>query len=268
MSDERLEQDFTEKVWEYYREFGRHGLPWRVDTSPYSILVSEIMLQQTQVARVLPKYEHFLKQFPDLAGLARAPLGEVLMAWSGLGYNRRAKYLHQAAQTIIKQHGGKFPSRASDLISLPGIGKNTAGAIMAYAYNEPAVFIETNIRTVFIHHFFDDQFEVPDTELVDLVTRTLDEQHPREWYWALMDYGSFLKRTTGSRNQQSKHYNKQPAFTGSRRQIRGKVIRLLTTTSYDYDELNEVLQDSRLGEVLESLTSEGLIQKEGGRYTL
>src|SRR5215471_3425360 len=175
--DKTYEQ-FCKLVFEYYQNHGRHDLPWRLPDSngsfhPYKILVSEIMLQQTQVPRVLPKFKDFIGQFPTIQSLAQAPLKDVLVAWQGLGYNRRAKFLWQAAQAIIQDSEGTVPSTESDLVKLPGIGKNTAGAISAYAFNQPAIFIETNIRTVFIHHFFKDQVDVPDKALLGLVGATL-----------------------------------------------------------------------------------------------
>lgn len=268
MIDEQIRQNFTETVWEYYQANGRHALPWRLDTSPYSVMVSELMLQQTQVQRVIPKYELFIKTFPTIQALASAELGNVLKAWSGLGYNRRAKFLHQAAQVIAHDFDGRFPEDVHELMKLPGIGKNTAGAISAYAFNQPTVFVETNIRTVFIHHFFADSHAVPDNAVSELVAQTIDQEHPREWYWALMDYGAYLKQTVGNRNHQSKHYTKQSKFAGSNRQIRGQVIRLLSEKPRTKQELSRLITDKRLSEILEHLTSEELIQKQGTTYKL
>lgn len=262
---------FTETLWDNYARHGRDDLPWRIpepdgSLDPYKILVSELMLQQTQVPRVIPKYVDFLQRFPTVQALARAELGEVLRAWQGLGYNRRAKYLWQAAQIVYKlKH---FPDEFAELVKLPGVGPNTAGAIMAYAYNQPVVFIETNVRTVYIHHFLADQADVPDTLLRKLVEQTIDHQNPRDFYWALMDYGSYLKATVGNLNKASKHYAKQSAFHGSRRQIRGQVIRLLGTARLTHEELKELIADDRLGAVLDELTSESLIRQMGGKYSL
>ena len=145
---------FRKIVLCHYKKHGRHHLPWRKTKNPYRILVSEIMLQQTPVDRVLPKYQEFLKQFPSIKKLAAASLGDVLRAWQGLGYNRRAKYLHQCAAVIIYDNGGIWPRTVNELQALPGIGPYTAGAVMAFAYNQPIPIIETNIRTVYLHHFF------------------------------------------------------------------------------------------------------------------
>ena len=145
---------FKDTVWKYYREHGRSDLPWRKTTDPYRILVSEVMLQQTQVERVIPYYTRFLKKFPTVRALAKAPLSQVLIAWQGLGYNRRAKMLHEAAKEVVRGHGGLFPRTALELEKLPGVGPYTAHAVAAFAYNEDGICIETNIRTAVTHHFF------------------------------------------------------------------------------------------------------------------
>lgn len=258
--------EFLETVWQHYAVRGRHDLPWRRPESngafdPYKILVSELMLQQTQVGRVIPKYTDFLVQFPTVQMLATAELGEVLRAWQGLGYNRRAKYLWLAARQIAAEG---WPD---DLTELPGVGVNTAGAIRAYAFNDPVVFIETNIRTVYIHHFAYNEQAVTDSSIRQLLAQTLDSEQPRDFYWALMDYGSFLK--TQVRNlAQSKHYKRQSAFQGSRRQIRGLVIRKLSSQPLTHDNLRQIADDERLPGVLEDLLKEGLIIKKGARYQL
>lgn len=197
MVNEITGQDFHDTIWAYYHDHGRHDLPWRQMTDPYAIMVSEIMLQQTQVSRVIPKYHEFLRQFPNVQSLAAARLGDVLRAWSGLGYNRRAKYLWQAAQAIADDFGGKFPDSRDQLVQLPGIGANTAGAILAYAFNQPTVFVETNIRTVYLHHFFADTEAISDVQIRKLLEQTLDHEQPREFYWALMDYGASLGAAGG-----------------------------------------------------------------------
>ena len=224
------------------------------------------MLQQTQVARVIPKYETFLQNFPTVHSLAAATLGDVLRQWQGLGYNRRAKFLWQAAQEVVGQSG--FPTTFEGLVALPGVGKNTAGAILAYAYNQPVVFVETNIRTVYIYHFFEARTDVHDKEILELATQTVDYENPREWYWALMDYGSYLKTTLGNLSSASKHYVRQSKFHGSRRQIRGQVIRLLGNGSQSFGVLALSIRDERLESVLDELRDEGLVQEKHGRYSL
>lgn len=265
--------DFQAVVWDYYRRHGRHDLPWRQPEAngnfdPYKILVSELMLQQTQVVRVVPKYQAFLAHFPSLEALAAASLGEVLRHWNGLGYNRRAKFLWQAAQLIQSDHRGQFPKHVKYLVKLPGVGPNTAGAVAAYAFNHPVVFIETNIRTAFIHHFFADEVAISDTALLPLIDQALDREHPREWYWALMDYGSHLKREIGNLNKLSIQYAKQSTFAGSRRQVRGQVIRLLTAGPHTKQSFRIEIADTRLDAVLNELLNEGLIREMDGKYVL
>lgn len=243
-------------------------MPWRMPAAdgqfdPYKIMVSELMLQQTQVSRVMPKYLAFIEQYPDVQSLAQAPLAAVLKSWSGLGYNRRAQYLHQAARQIGKQ---EFPQTVAELVKLPGVGPNTAAAIMNYAYNQATVFIETNIRTVYLHYYFNDQAEVDDKQLLPLVSETMDHEHPREWFWALMDYGAHLKATIGNLNRNSKHYSKQTKFQGSRRQIRGQIIRVLTDSPQTLARLQTVITDERLSSVLADLIQEGLIIKTKNMY--
>jgi A/G-specific adenine glycosylase len=262
-------QSFLEILWEYYDQHGRHDLLWRQSGDmerfdPYIILVSEIMLQQTQVSRVEPKFHDFKKQYPTLERLAAAELADVLRAWQGLGYNRRAKFLWQAAISIA--HGNNFPTTRSELQELPGIGSNTAGAILAYAYNQPAVFIETNIRTVYIHHFTSDDKTVSDDFIRDLLEQTLDRENPREFYWALMDYGTYLK-TQVRNNAQSAHYKKQSKFEGSKRQVRGAVLRALDTPQTGL-QLASTITDERLATVLYELEKERLICQKDGKYWL
>jgi len=260
-----------EALRQYYQDYGRHNLPWRQPESdgsfdPYKVMVSEIMLQQTQVARVIPKFNQFLITFPRVTDLAKAELADVLRLWSGLGYNRRAKFLWQAAQQIAVL--GEFPRTQKDLVALPGIGPNTAGAIMAYTWNEPVVFIETNVRTVYIHYYFTDQSDVPDQAIKELIETTLDRENTREFYWALMDYGTHLKQTVGNANRQSKSYAKQSAFHGSKRQIRGQVLRNLGFERLTLKQLETQISDERLAVVLADLLNEGLIQKQGTYFHL
>jgi A/G-specific adenine glycosylase len=217
---------------------------------------------------VIPKYQEFLNTFPNVQVLAKAELSEVLKTWNGLGYNRRAKFLHEAAKKIMTDFRGRFPKTTQELVSLPGIGPNTAGAIAAYAFNKPVVFIETNIRTVYIHHFFNCETNVADKQLISLIEKTLDKQHPREFYWALMDYGTFLKNTVGNAAKHSKHYAKQSKFHGSLRQIRGRVLKLLAQEPLAETELAKSIHDTRLTQVLNDLVSEKLITKHNSQYKL
>ena len=213
-----------------YAEFITHRrrLPWRRVGDPYAILVSEVMLQQTQVDRVIPKFHAFMKRFPDAQTLARASLRQVLGVWSGLGYNRRALHLKQAAQMLVREFAGQVPADRETLMQLPGVGTYTAGAVLAFGFNVPSVFIETNIRTVFLHHFFSQRRRVHDREILKLVEQTMDRKNPRRWYSALMDYGAGLK-TSGVRiNERSTTYHRAGRFRGSHREMRGRIVRLLT----------------------------------------
>jgi A/G-specific adenine glycosylase len=215
---------FQNKVLGHYEQYGR-DLPWRKRVNPYRVLVSEIMLQQTQVERVIEKYKEFLAVFPDFAALANAPLPKLLSRWSGLGYNRRALALKALAQKVVEEHRGRLPSDLEQLLALPGIGKYTAGAVMAFAFNKPVVFMDTNIRRVYIHEFFQDQEGVRDDQLMPLVERTLDAADPRTWYNALMDYGTVLKQQHANPNRRSAHYTRQSPFENSNRQVRGRILK-------------------------------------------
>ena len=219
-------QSFRRLVYEQYRRKGR-VLPWRATRDPYAILVSELMLQQTQVSRVLPKYEAFLKRLPTFEALAQAKFSDVLLLWQGLGYNRRAKALHALSRVVVAEHGGVLPKDERALLSLPGVGPYTAAAVRVFAFNESSVMIETNIRTVYTHFFFPGKRNVADAELLPLIERTMDKKNPRRWFSALMDYGAYLKGSGIRINSRSSHYVRQSRFEGSRRQLRGALLRLI-----------------------------------------
>ena len=261
---------FQHLVLSRYRASARK-FPWRETTNPYAILVSEIMLQQTQVGRVSEKFPAFLSAFPDVATLAAAPLAEVLAAWQGMGYNRRAIALQKCARIVTDEHGGRLPDDPAILATFPGIGKATAASICAYAYNLPVVFIETNIRRVFIHHFFSDGATVSDDEIRPLVEAALYHADPREWYNALMDYGTDLAKTVPNPNKRSRHYTKQSAFEGSDRQIRGAILKMLVahgtlSRTAIVRELNE--DRERVGAILAALENEGFIRTTKKGLTL
>jgi len=244
-------------------------MPWRDNTEPYYVLVSELMLQQTQVDRVIPKFELFMETFPDITTLAQAPLADVLTVWSGLGYNRRAKFLHEAAKKVVTEFGGTIPLTYDELVSLPGIGPNTAGAILAYSFNQPVTFIETNVRTVYFHHFFEDHALVTDKELKEIVSQTVDTEHPREWYWAMMDYGSFLKKQGVGRNAKSSHYKKQAPLAGSLREVRGLILKALAQSDTNYVQLEASMpHDPRFAVAIEALLREGLVTQTADRLHL
>ena len=267
----RLEKEFVKTVLGYYQSKGRHDLPWRKTHNPYEILVSEMMLQQTQVDRVIPKYEAFLKKYPTEQRLSKASLADVLKLWQGLGYNRRAKMLLVCAQMVVVDFKGAFPTSEQELLKLPGVGPYTAKAILAFAYNKPSVLIETNVRSVYLHHFFKDVSDVSDIDLLPYISRTCDTKNPREWYYALMDYGSYLKKEFGNPNSKSKHYAKQSTFKNSDRQIRGAIIRVLTEHTVSRAQLLTLLsafEDIRVDAQIEKLKSEGMVVYQKGKYLL
>lgn len=214
---------FQKKIWNFYKA-GKRTFPWRETTDFYKILVSEVMLQQTQTHRVVPKYHAFLDKFPTIQKLAKGSNEDVLRMWSGLGYNRRALYLKRTAEIIIQSSDKLTPEF---LVTLPGIGPNTAGSIFVFSTNKPHVFIETNIRRVFIQEFFKDQDNISDKSILEFIEQTLDVKQPRDWYYALMDYGAYLAKHQTNPNRKSKHYTKQSRFEGSLRQARGKILKIL-----------------------------------------
>lgn len=262
---------FRKLVWAFYKKQGRHDLPWRATQDPYRILVSEVMLQQTQVERVRPYYAAWLKRFPTIKALAQAPLGDVLRAWQGLGYNRRAKMLHEAAKVVVQEYGGKLPTDPDLLVLLPGIGPYTARAVAAFATNADVVFIETNLRTVVLHHFFPKQAKVADAEILSILEAAYPKGRSREWYAALMDYGAHLKRSGVKLNTKSTQYAKQTAFNGSARQARGAILKELAKAGTTKARLIGLLGDARKEQMeaqLVKLQAEGFVQKTRSDYRL
>jgi A/G-specific adenine glycosylase len=265
----RQVRNFRNIVYTHCKEH-RRELPWRHTHDPYGILVSEIMLQQTQVARVVGKYEEFMRRFPDIETLASAPLRDVLAVWQGLGYNRRALALKKLAEAVVKELDGTIPRDMRSLARLPGIGKATAHAIQAFAYNQPVVFVETNIRTVFIHHFLTERNDIKDTELIPLVALTVDTENPRRWYNALMDYGAWLKKQYANPGRISAHYRKQAPFEGSDRQVRGVILKTLMIKTYTEEELTAVLpfDPDLVRKNMTQLAREGLIKMNKSRVSI
>jgi A/G-specific adenine glycosylase len=262
---------FIDIVWKFYRDNGR-SFPWRKTHDPYCIFVSEIMLQQTQADRVVEKYRAFIKKYKTVNELARASQRDVLTLWQGLGYNRRALYLMRAAKIITEEYQGKFPKTIPELTALPGIGPYTARAILTFAYNIPSVFIETNIRTVYLYSFFKNAQpkSVSDSVLIKKIEKTVDSNNPREWYSALMDYGTMLKKTKKIKNTASKTYIKQKSFIGSRRQLRGAILRtLVKESSVTLKKISEILKDdTRIQDELISLEKEGFILNKKNTFSL
>lgn len=267
-TNSRKTAQFQKTVWAYYDAHRRDHLLWRKTKNPYRILVSEIMLQQTQVERVIPLYRTFMRRYPTPQKLAAAPLSQVLIAWQGLGYNRRAKMLHQAAKEIA---ASGMPRTVEDLKKLPGIGPYTAGAVAAFAYNQDSVFIETNIRTAVMEHFFLKQKNISDTQLGNILTIVFPKGRAREWYSALMDYGAHLKRSGISHNARSRHHVPQAKFKGSLREVRGSIVRELAKGPATRTHLTDLFADTRRADTSKALTAlqrEGFVQLRRGRFAL
>ncbi len=268
-SQQQLTQ-FKKLIWDYYAEHKRE-FPWRNIENPYYIVVSEIMLQQTQTYRVIAKYEQFISQFPTIELLAHAQQADVIKAWQGLGYNRRALALHRTAQQIVQEHQSIVPNCPITLETFPGIGKATASSIAAFAYNQQTTFIETNIRAVFIHCFFINQKNITDDQLLPLVAETVDQENPREWYYALMDFGVMLKKNCVNPSRASKHHTKQSTFEGSDRQIRGMILKLLSQeNSLSSEQLFQQIprEQKRIERALQQLSQEGFIKQAQETFTL
>jgi A/G-specific adenine glycosylase len=267
---ERIIRRFRTMVYSHYTAHPR-PLPWRITEIPYQILVSEIMLQQTRVERVMEKYEGFLAAFPDFPSLSSAPLQKVLGMWQGLGYNRRALSLKETARHVVERFGGALPDSPEELRTLPGIGDYTAAAVAAFAFHRPVPLIETNIRAVFIHCFFLDREGVRDSEIRPLVEATLDAANPRDWYYALMDFGVMLKRRLPNPSRRSAHHGRQASFEGSDRQIRGKILRiLLEGASSSSGKIARLIggDPERIERILEQLENERFIIKRGRGYSI
>lgn len=278
---------FVEFVAKKGRELYR-DLPWRRTYDPYAIWISEVMLQQTQVSRVDGRWQRWLERFPTVDALAAAAPSDVLEEWQGLGYNRRALSVHRAAQAI-SEAGGVFPQDPKELVKLPGIGPATAAGIRAFAFNLHGVYLETNVRTVFLHELYPQAEGVPDFELVPLVELTCPasiagaadaaatELTPRSWYYALLDYGAYLKKTIPNPSRRSKSHVKQTRFEGSHRQKRAELLRVLLAHKDEggavfetlHQELcqievnagRETLDEQVTLGLLEELAKEGFCQK-------
>lgn len=257
-------------------------MEWRDTHDPYRILVSELMLQQTQVARVKEKYPEFIKKFPTVSKLATAPLGDVLRLWSGLGYNRRAKFLHQCAKQVVSEYGGKFPDTYEELVTLSGVGRSTAGALLAFAFGADTPMIDTNIRRILIRVFFLGRKLPTDSELYDFAVSIIPKGKGREWNYAMLDLGATL---CSARNHKEEcplmklHGNvgdfvykkPQKKFADSGRFYRGKLVKYLSTNdSISFAGAKKLLipYTGEVSNLLESLVKEGLISKKKAMYSL
>lgn len=255
---------FQQEVLRYWRKSGRHELPWRKTKDPYRILISEVMLQQTQVSRVISKYKEFLNEFPAVKALAKAQLVDVLRLWSGLGYNRRAKYLHDSAIAIMQNYSGKFPKTYQELRTLSGIGDYTAKAVRVFAFNEPEVLIETNVRTAFFQYFSYSSVlqktALRDLDILPVAEAAARGMDPREWHSALMDYGAHLKKSGVRLNAKSAHYTKQSKFEGSLRQVRGAILRVHATGGR-IEDIRGQYSSEMFESAFASLVSDGLLSE-------
>ena len=277
VDDARL-RAFQEEAWRQGHEHARDDLPWRYLDDAYLVYVSEVMLQQTQVARVLKRWPRFVAAFPSIDALASADAADVLEMWQGMGYNRRALAMKRTADECSARYEGNLPRTYDELLALPGIGPATAAGIMAFAYGQPSVYIETNVRAVFIHEFFPDAGVVDDRELRPLVEATCSQDDPRGWYYALLDWGAHLKGTGENPSRRSAQYSRQGAFEGSRRQKRAFVLReVLGQPGIGMDQVHAALdaaeaaagrgdvpQDVFAG-IVEDLAREGFFRVQEGR---
>ena len=262
---------FRERIREQGR-LHRRDLPWRYIEDPYAVLVSEVMLQQTQVKRVLDYWPRFLALFPTIDALAAAGTSDVLEQWQGLGYNRRALALKRCADICAAEHGGRLPQNADELVKLPGIGPATAAGVVAFALDRPALYLETNVRTVFLHELFPGEEGVKDAALIPLVELACPADGVRDWYYALLDYGAHLKATLPNPSRRSAHHTRQSAFEGSRRQKRAELVRIVLAAGpegIDAAEAGALLNenerragrdgvgDEEIASIIDDLASEG-----------
>ena len=252
----------------------RRSLPWRgAAVSPYQVLVSEIMLQQTQVDRVIPKYLAFIERFPTVAVLAQATLPDVVAHWQGLGYYRRGRYLRDAAVVVMERFQGELPSEVALLTTLPGVGEYTAAAVRAFAFNRPSIVIETNIRAVLLYLLHPGEQGVTDTVLRQELALLQPTRDYRRWYAALMDYGSDLKRRFANPSRASAHHVSQGRFEGSDRQIRGELVRQLLAGGPEGVRAEQLVslaggEEPRVQRMLDRLVGEGLAVRVNERYLI
>ncbi|MFW9929475.1 MAG: Fe-S cluster assembly protein HesB [Candidatus Thorarchaeota archaeon] len=262
--DENSISTFQNKIFSWWRN-NKRSFPWRETTDPYKIMISEIMLQQTQTTRVIEKYLAFIQKFPTFDSLASAPPADVLSLWSGLGYNRRALWLQQASQKIISL--GYFPRTPENLRKLKGIGSYTSRSILIFAFNFDIATVDTNIRRIFINENFATE-STSEKEMLMIAYKLLPKGKARDWHNALMDYGSLVMTSTRTG---IKSKNKQPTFIGSSREYRGKVIKHLNEIGKaSLEELFGIsnLERESTEKIIKSLIKDGLIIKEENIFYL
>ena len=273
-------EDFQRKVKAMGEEHHRE-LPWRYIDDPYAVLVSEVMLQQTQVKRVLDYWPRFMRTFPSIDALASSEVSLVLEMWQGLGYNRRALALRKSAEICSRDYKGNLPVSYDELVALPGIGPATAAGVLSFALQKPSMYLETNVRTVFLHELFPGECDVHDKLIEPLVRLSCPSVDPRSWYYALLDYGAYLKATNPNPSRRSKHHSKQSKFEGSRRQKRAEILRMVLTSEgmaepqivreladFEREHKREAPDESLVEDILSDLLSEGFLRFENGLYSV
>ena len=273
-------EDFQRKVKAMGEEHHRE-LPWRYIDDPYAVLVSEVMLQQTQVKRVLDYWPRFMRTFPSIDALASSEVSLVLEMWQGLGYNRRALALRKSAEICSRDYKGNLPVSYDELVALPGIGPATAAGVLSFALQKPSMYLETNVRTVFLHELFPGECDVHDKLIEPLVRLSCPSVDPRSWYYALLDYGAYLKATNPNPSRRSKHHSKQSKFEGSRRQKRAEILRMVLAsegmaepqivrelTDFEREHKREAPDESLVEGILSDLLSEGFLRFENGLYSV
>ena len=262
ISEEEI-STFQQKVFQFYQE-NKRNLPWRKTTDPYNILVSEFMLQQTQVNRVIEYFTKWMRRWPTVQKLASEEYKNLLQAWMGLGYNRRAMYLHNTAKKIVNEFNGDVLTAIKNFKQLPGVGLYTSKAIQIFAANADISTVDTNIRRIFIDQFNLDE-SISDKQLFQLAQKCLPLGRSRDWHNALMDYGAIhlTSRKTGIKPK-----TQQSRFQGSDRQIRGKVLRMLLQENYTKYQLQQKLkvESNRLEEILRKMKKEKTISKTKEYY--
>ncbi len=255
---------FQKKILSFYAEKKR-DLPWRRTTDPYAILLSEIMLQQTQVDRVVAYYKRWLEKWPTIRDLAGASRAEVFREWLGLGYNNRAKNLHEAAKIISEKYKGNVLAALEHYGELPGIGPYTAAAVHIFSANKGLITVDTNIRRILIHEFRLDE-KIADRELREIAGKCLPPGKSRDWHNALMDYGAMFltSRKTGIRPK-----TRQLQFEGSDRQVRSRILRhLLNGKDCSLGELRKIAgcDAKQLRRIVEGMAKDGIIGQRNGNY--
>lgn len=267
--DAAIKRKFLSCIYDFY-DSNYRPLPWRNTDNPYHILVSEVMLQQTQASRVADKYILFIKKFPTVKALAQSSLHDVLAVWQGLGYNRRAKYLWQAAKIIVSQYNGNVPNNEALLQKLPGLGRATAASVSIFAFGRPAVYIETNVRTVYIYSYLANHQKVYDAMIRPLLEATIDTKNPKKFYNALMDCGTYIKQYYNF-SRHSAHYTVQTPYKTSLRKVRGDIVRHIV----NYGATRKDMLVQKLGyspdiiqQALQSLCRENLVCEDNDLYTI